>query len=227
MTRRVATYDYPDAQGRVLLRKVRYEPKDFRMRARRAEGSVWVWPGYFERESPKARRYFAGLLYGLPELLDRPDEVWWTEGEKDADALWSVGVPAVSHWQGAVNATPAQAERFRRFRGRVVVVADLDGAGAACAVRRLDLLRSVGIPERRLRVVVADLWTAGSDAADHLDAGLTVEDFRHPHPERLRRAAARWERERGDRAGRRYDLSGLNIPAWRPRSLADVAGDDE
>lgn len=210
-------YDFEDARGRVLLRKVRREPKAFPTLARRSVDHVWVPPRVIVAKYPNAARYFASLLFNLPDLLDRPDEVWWTEGEKDAAALSSVGVPAVAHHQGAANATEAQAARFRGYPGRVVLVADLDGAGAACAIRRHDLLRAVGIPERRLRIVAADLWLPGSDAADHLDAGLTVEQFREPDMSRLRTVAARWEREYGRHSGHRFDLSGTSVKEeWTP-----------
>lgn len=92
--------------------------------------------------------------------------VFWTEGEKDcraADELlcdadlavefsplhWT-GV-AVSHHGGAGQATPQQAEHFRGYRGRVYVAVDWDDAGAACALRRRELLRALGVRTKLVR----------------------------------------------------------------------------
>lgn len=216
MAGHVATYDYPDEQARVLLRKKRYEPKSFRMQARKAEGCVWVEPSHFMERSERARAYFHSLLFNLPLLLDRPAEVALTEGEKDAEAVTAAGLPALSHWGGAQRFTVEQAERFRRYRGRVVLITDNDAAGAADALLRYERLRAVGIPSRRLFVVRA---RAGKDAADHLAAGFAVAQFRPVSLDRLRAVAATAPPPRTTALA--YDAGDWAVPvsAWKPRAL--------
>lgn len=231
-------YQYEDEEGRVLLRKIRYlknppstdefpfplPKKAFKLEARRQHGYVWIRPADLERMNPGRHEYHHSLLYNLPRLLlDGPGEVWLTEGEKDADALVGVGVAALSHWQGAQNFTQSQAERFRGYRGRVVLAIDNDPSGAACAVRRYDLLREVGIPERRLRMVVA---AAGlNDVHDHIvGAGLGLDAFREPPSLDKVRVLAR-RAPAPSPAGRDYDPGdGFNLKDWRPQVASPTGG---
>ena len=133
----VACYPYEDERGRVLLRKWRFEKvppathdmpfpkavKAFRMEARSEVGHAWCnTPRAIESVHPALGDYFASLLYGLSALLRAIRSgstgltVYWTEGEKDADSINAAGGLAVSHWQGATSATPAQAERLRPWQ---------------------------------------------------------------------------------------------------------------
>jgi hypothetical protein len=76
----VATYDYKDADGKLLYQVVRYEPKDFKHRQPDGKGG-WVWRGA-ERRVP----------YRLPDLVKYPDgTVFVCEGEKDADRVAALG----------------------------------------------------------------------------------------------------------------------------------------
>jgi hypothetical protein len=197
----VAVYDYADARGRVLLQKRRFAPpyeaqdtKAFRMYARRREGYAWVWPRDLKDKYPYAAEYFDALLYRLPALLDATADdgpIWWTAGEKDADAVAALGVTAVTHWQGeSVGASSRQAEHFRGWRGGVYLVADRDSTGAFDVVRRFDLLRSVGVPARHIRIVVSAVEGKGADAFDHLAAGRGLADFIGVSEERAREIAA-------------------------------------
>ena len=205
-------YNYEDKRRRVLLRKWRSTatddfpniPKKFWMEARKREGCVWVNPTHFENKYPGAHDYFHSLLYNLPLLLADPAEVWLTEGEKDSDALVRAGLAALSHWQGAQNFTEGQAEHFRGYRGRVVLAADV--------VRRYDLLRAVGIPEDRIRLVVAA--SGLKDAHDHLAAGHSVAEFREMPLEVVRKFGRRAPAPGSSRGGRDYD-PGPPISTWR------------
>src|SRR5262245_33625120 len=90
----VATYDYVDELGELVLQVVRYDPKDFRQRRKARPGDDlnkvrdgWVWS-----VKDVARR----VIYRLPEVLealtaDRTIAI--AEGEKDVDALWRIGIP--------------------------------------------------------------------------------------------------------------------------------------
>jgi hypothetical protein len=92
--REVAWYDYVDAEGKLLFQVVRYEPKSFSQR-RPGPNGTWI-----DNLDGVTR-----VVYRLPELvealaLDRP--VFIVEGEKDADNLWKLGIPATTNPGGAV-----------------------------------------------------------------------------------------------------------------------------
>ena len=88
----VKTYDYKDAAGAMLFQKVRYEPKDFRIRRPDNRGG-WTWN---LGDVPR-------VLYRLPELLaaDKGDWVFVCEGEKDTDNLADLGLLATTNPGGA------------------------------------------------------------------------------------------------------------------------------
>lgn len=130
----VRTYDYLDAEGRLVHQTVRFEPKNFRQRrparagmmaggksARMdARGQWWMW----------SLVGIQTVLYRLPELLARTnEEVWITEGEKDADALAAKGVLATT--------CPMGARKWRSWYSevlagrRVTLCGDSDAAGVA------------------------------------------------------------------------------------------------
>jgi hypothetical protein len=220
-------YDFPDQFGRLQLRKVRWSVKNgrrdkcFKMQSRRpltdeerkqsrTKNHYGIWVPGIDR-CPKAK----GLLYGLPGLLqgmaDGVKAIFWTEGEKDRDSLANkAGVVAISHWQGAENATWEQAAWLAPFTGTVVIAADWDLPGAADALRRYRLLSDYGISPGRLRIVrpasrfpFREWRDKGRDVTDHLEDGFTVEELVDIRPDdsRLRAASEQWEKERGERQG--------------------------
>ena len=85
----MVTYDYPDESGTLLYQKVRLEPKAFRLRRPDGQGG-WI------HNLDGTRR----VLYRLDELQGR-EAVVLCEGEKDADRLWSLGIPATTTRDGA------------------------------------------------------------------------------------------------------------------------------
>lgn len=202
----VTAYDYTNADGRLVFQHVRWrvgtDGKSFSYRYPAPAGPGWVW-----RKHPDADLY----LYRLPELLAGKAAgvaLWWCEGEKDADALVAAGQVVTTHHGGATKATPDQAAHFRGHTGWVVVLADNDpnGTGARCALRRVELLRAVGVPLRRIRVGRA---AEGKDAADHLAAGLSPRDFvRQPKAELRAEVAALPTPTPGQR------LDGYQIGPW-------------
>jgi putative DNA primase/helicase len=89
----VARYDYRDENGDLLYQKIRYEPKEFRIRKSDGAGG-WSW------SLGKCRR----VLYRLPELIaaiKRGDPVLIVEGEKDVDNLALWGLVATTNYDGA------------------------------------------------------------------------------------------------------------------------------
>jgi hypothetical protein len=111
----IAHYDYSDEFGKVLFQVVRFEPKTFRQR--RPNGQGWAWNITGVRPVP----------YRLPELLEtlaNEHLVFIVEGEKDADNLWRIGIPATTNAMGA-GKWPAEINSV--FAGAdVVIIADND-----------------------------------------------------------------------------------------------------
>lgn len=85
----IKTYDYTDADGKLLFQVTRYDPKDFRQRRPDGKGG-WIW----------SISGITPVLYRLPEVI-RADEVIVCEGEKDADALTALGLTATTSPMGA------------------------------------------------------------------------------------------------------------------------------
>lgn len=161
----VAIYSYHDEQGSELFQVVRFEPKDFRQRRRDGVGG-WTWT------LGETRR----VLYKLPEVLAAVAEggtIYITEGEKDANAINDL--PDAGNVIGTTNAGGAgkwRPEYTEALRGAtVVIVADKDEPGRKHARQVAERLRGVAAS---VQVVEA---RTGKDAADHLAAGLGLEDF--------------------------------------------------
>jgi hypothetical protein len=85
----VALYDYVDLNGRLMAQKVRMSNKRFWWRSPGAKGG-WL----------KGLKGAIVGLYHLPELIDTAT-IYLVEGEKAADQLWSLGVPATCGPWGA------------------------------------------------------------------------------------------------------------------------------
>jgi len=85
----VATYDYRDEHGVLLFQAVRLSPKSFRLRRQTQKGD-WTWKLDGVRPIP----------YRLPELYGQR-VVILVEGEKDADNLVTLGLPATTTPMGA------------------------------------------------------------------------------------------------------------------------------
>ncbi|WP_336491301.1 AAA family ATPase [Methylobacterium nigriterrae] len=116
-----ATYDYCDESGKLLFQVVRFTPKAFSQR--RPDPSApgrWVWD----------RHGVPPVPYRLPELsAATTDEVFITEGEKDADSVAKLGFVATTNPGGAGNWT---ADLNSWFRERIVnILMDNDEAGVS------------------------------------------------------------------------------------------------
>lgn len=158
-----AIYDYRDESGELLYQSVRYEPKSFRYRRPNAAGG-------YEWNVAKTRL----VLYRLPELLgaDPLFPVFIVEGEKDVDALRSIGVTATCNPMGALKWQDAFSDSLKGFD--CVVLPDNDESGrqhaqkvATSLIRKADRVRVLelpGLPEK-------------GDVSDWLAAGNTREDL--------------------------------------------------
>jgi putative DNA primase/helicase len=177
-----ATYDYVDAAGKLWFQKVRNLPgREPRFWCRQPDGrGGWI---------KGLKGVDCRPLYREPEVLEaiaNECEIAVVEGEKDADRLWSAGLPATCNFDGAADTTknPKVKPKWRpeyseRLRGaRLVVLNDNDtqgyahadavcrvSAGVAACVRRLDLaLHWPNMPK-------------GADVSDWLDQGNTREEL--------------------------------------------------
>lgn len=154
----VATYDYVDPDtGEVKLQVVRYEPKDFRQR--RPDGSGgWSW------SVPASQR----ILYNLPVVASSNKLVCVVEGEKDVEALTSLGVVATCNPGGAGK---WQGDYTRSLVGRdVLILPDNDEAGE----KHAELVASSLYGQARsVRVVRLPGLPPKGDVSDWVAAGGT------------------------------------------------------
>lgn len=98
------------------------------------------------------------------------ETIYVTEGEKDALALWGVGIVATTKAGGSGSAwEPHLVECLRG--ANIVLVMDRDDAGFKAAVAGFVALSEVA---KSFKIVEA---AEGKDAFDHLAAGYTVADF--------------------------------------------------
>jgi hypothetical protein len=165
--REVCAYDYRDPRGALLYQVVRLaDPKDFRMRRPDGRGG-WTW-----KAGPDVPR----VVYRLPDLA-KQRRVFWPEGEKDVDRLWSAGIPATTS-PGGANAFRKGGERYARqiveaaIRD-VVVIPDNDEAGRSYARDVANALHRTGCTVRMLTLPglpdkgdVSDWLDGGHDAAE-------------------------------------------------------------
>lgn len=156
----VATYDYHDENGALLFQVVRYDPKDFRQRRPDGNGG-WSWSVRGARNVP----------YRLEDIAatDGDDPIYVVEGEKDADALASIGLTATCNAGGAGKWSD---DLTRFFSGRLVyILPDNDIAGerhAEAVAKKLSSVASariIHIPDLPHKGDVSDWIQAGGTAA--------------------------------------------------------------
>ena len=127
----VCSYQYRDESGKVLYEKCRWEPKHFSQRRPKRDGDL---PEKIDKQGmvwnlDGVRR----VVYRLPEFI-KHDRVILTEGERDSDAAWKLGIPATCNDGGAGKWSMEYGCDPELFRGKkVVVVADQDEPGLAHA----------------------------------------------------------------------------------------------
>jgi hypothetical protein len=133
-------YQYRNAEGVVVFEVLRYKPKDFRQRRPTGNGDfAWNLDGV-ER-----------VLYNLPKLLaaDPDAPVWIPEGEKDVEALDSLGAVATTNPGGAGKWRDTYSETLRDRHCLIVPDNDDDGRSHSQQIARsLDgVARSIKIIE--------------------------------------------------------------------------------
>jgi putative DNA primase/helicase len=156
-----ATYDYTDETGELLFQAVRYFPKDFRQRRPDGRGG-WDW------KLGDARR----VLYRLPRVAEAValgKLIHVCEGEKDVHAVEQAGGVATCNPMGAGKWSDEYADTLRGAHVRIVAHDDDAGRKHARAVAG-----SLEAVAESVEIVQA---REGNDAADHLAAGHTLDDF--------------------------------------------------
>jgi AAA domain len=152
----VATYNYTDADGKLLYQVCRLEPKSFRQRQPDGSGG-WAW-------KLDERR----VLYRWPELLKFPDAtIFITEGEKDTDRIISdlnLCATTVATGKWVDECVKALADRD------VVILQDNDITGAKKA---LVAARALHGTAKSIRVVLLPDLPDGGDVSDWLDVDPT------------------------------------------------------
>jgi putative DNA primase/helicase len=177
----VATYDYHDADGRLVFQVVRFEPKDFRQRRPDGNGG-WVW----------SVKGCPVLPYRLPAIHTATQDkcVYTCEGEKDCDRLASADLTATCNAGGAGKWKKQHAEYLVGLH--VAIFADNDDPGRKHAEQ---VARSLAGKAASIKVVeLPDLPPKG-DVSDWLDAGHTVDELRA-----IVAATAEWEAGQADAA---------------------------
>lgn len=178
----VKTYDYQDASGAVIFRVCRMEPKSFCQQVPDPTSKTgWAWG---------RSRYGVGeVLYRLPRVIEHARAgrvIFVCEGEKDVEALESIGLTATCNPGGAGKWRPEFADCFAGAK-MVVVIADNDagpesgkkefwqGQRHACAI--VKSLDERGIAWKALTLAGGE-GSKVKDAADWVAAGGNAELMR-------------------------------------------------
>ena len=159
----VATYDYTDADDKLIIQVVRYKPKDFRQRRPNPETpGAWLW----------SVKDIVPPLYRLKDLR-ATKWVCIVAGEKDADNLRAIGIPATCNAGGEGKWLPSY---NAEFAGKsVVIIADKDDTGRRHAETVAFALRDVA---KTLRVLeLPDRDSQVKDASDWIEAGGTRDEL--------------------------------------------------
>jgi len=164
----VKTYDYVSETWELAFQVCRYEPKDFRQRRKDPDkAGAWTW------NLKGVKR----VLYRLPAVLkakEAGETIFVVEGEKDVEALESLGLVATCNSGGAGKWDPHYTETLAG--ADIVILPDKDLAGrkhAALVQKELagkaTSVRVVELPDRDGKHV--------KDAADWIGHGGTASEL--------------------------------------------------
>ncbi len=126
--------------------------------------ALWYLPPTI-RGKTLAEAYYQA--YGKRSLV-------WTEGELDAAALWSLGVPALSTTNGCEAFTHESLHLEDLVGCKVYVMFDADAAGLTAGEEAVNRLLGLGIEAQHIRLP----GTPGKDAAELVARGWTRQQFR-------------------------------------------------
>lgn len=162
------TYDYVDQAGHLRFQVVRTAAKRFWQRRPGPDGA-WV-NGL--GETPR-------VLYHLDRLQGEP-QVAVAEGEKDADRLWALGIPATTNPMGAGKWTEAYTRQLVDAGVRAVVLfSDNDTLGQQHVEAIARSVTAAGLEAGRVQLpgLPPVQPKHGEDVSDWLDAGHSLEEL--------------------------------------------------
>lgn len=161
-------YPYQEEDGQPLFEVVRFQPKDFRQR-RRGEDGKWIW------NLDGTRR----VLYNLPGVVaavTAGETVWVVEGEKDANNLIQLGLPATTNSGGALKWREEYSEPLRG--AKVVILPDNDQPGQQHAEQVARSLSGVSREIKIIRLPVPEKGDVSDWIAEREEDGKTPEEIR-------------------------------------------------
>lgn len=165
------TYDYVDADGRLMYQSLRYRnPKSFTQR--RPDGSGgWIW----KTAEAFAQGIIPYLPYHLPQLLAgiaAGQTIYIVEGEKDVETLERFGLVATSNHGGAGKWRQALNQYLRG--ADVVLLPDNDDAGYKHGRQVASMLKPI---VARLRICILPDLPDHGDVTDWLNAGHEIDEL--------------------------------------------------
>lgn len=158
----VCSYKYTDADGTLLYKVVRYDPKDFR---------PWrIVNGQWKMGLGDVKP----VLYHLPEVIEAVSlgkRIYLCEGEKDADNLRVAGWCATTNSGGAKKWEQSFTDVLAG--GDIVIFEDNDPAGVERSAQLAPILKAAGCTVRVVKLKglppkgdVSDWFEMGGDIAD-------------------------------------------------------------
>lgn len=159
----IASFDYRSLTGELLYQAIRFYPKEFRQRRPDGAGG-WTW----NMATLKGKH----VPYRLPELKGQ-NVVVIVEGEKDADRLWKLGIPATTNIGGAGKWGSSETKGLVAAGvSRVLIVPDNDEPGQKHAQ-----VVAVSVKQANIAVSVIELphLELHGDVSDWLNNGGTKE----------------------------------------------------
>ena len=172
----VAYYDYRNADGKLIFQKIRFQPKDFRLRRPNIDNADNLNPAHWTYNISSVEN----ILYKLPDVL-KTETVYLVEGEKDADKLISYGLTATtSPFGGGKGKNKWKPEYNAQLTGKhVILIPDNDQPG-------IDFMQYAGNQLLGKAASVSWLDLPGvpvkGDISDYFEQGATVEDFKALQP---------------------------------------------
>ena len=149
---------YHDMADVEICRVYRYDPVD--PETGKVKKTYRQW---FTRERRWAAAPDPRPLYRMPELAN-VDEVILVEGEKAADALWAIGMPATSALGGAK--APTDKTDWSPLAGkRVIIWPDKDKVGCEYAEKAGEAIMRAGAASVAI-LTPKEQWRDGTDVAD-------------------------------------------------------------
>jgi hypothetical protein len=171
-----ATYDFDNADGKLIFQKVRNPPgANMKFFCRQPDGhGGWI---------NNLKGVKAKPLYRWPEVVEaitQGHEIAIVEGEKDCDTLWRNGIPATCNFDGAAPTRDGRGAPVKSYKpkwkseyseqlagARLIVFQDNDEPGRAHADSVCEM--SIGKAKSVRRLDLAEHWPDMPEGADVSD----------------------------------------------------------